>query len=270
MRTARELGDGESVQSVENAFTVLRELASGTADRSAPDLARSTGLSRPAVYRLLRAMQRSLIVAYDPVAGRFSLGVGLRELALSDRWHATLRRLALPEMQRLREATGETVSLYVPLNDVENVCIETLTSPSGIRHEEHVGSVFGLFRGATAAVFLAERARRDGDESIAAMLNAVSSSALPPDGIPGVLARMHEGRDGFASTSGERVPGCAAIAMPIRSGAAAPVVAAINLSGPRERFGEPQMSAWSDLVREAAGRIGGLLGRSPGQSQTAR
>lgn len=270
MRTARELGDGESVQSVENAFTVLRELASGAADRSAPDLARATGLSRPAVYRLLRAMQRSYIVTHDPAAGRFSLGVGLRELALSDRWQGTLRRIALPEMQRLREASGETVSLYVSVNDIENICIETLTSLNGIRHEERVGSVFGLFRGATATVFLANRARRDGDDAIAAMLDAVSSGGLPPGGATAVMARLREGVDGFVSTAGERVPGCAAIAMPIRRKPEGPTIAVINVTGPRERFGEAQVATWAAMARETAGRIAERLGPPQGQSSTAR
>ena len=270
MRTARELGDGESVQSVENAFTVLRELASGAADRSAPDLARSTGLSRPAVYRLLRAMQRSLIVAYDPAAGRFSLGVGLRELAISERWYGTLRRIALPEMQQLRAASGETVSLYVPANGIENVCIETLTSPSGIRHEEHVGAVLGPARGATAAIFLADRARREGEATFTAMLEGLPAEDLPEGGVPAAIARAAEAQDGFASTRGERIAGCAAIAMPIRTKAGGPTIAVINLTGPRERFGESQMAMWTPMVRETAGRIGERLGPPQGQTSTAR
>ena len=67
MRTLKRSNpDGDSVKSVERAFALLRVVADERVPRSAPELAQRAGMSKPAVYRLLRAMERANVVVCDP------------------------------------------------------------------------------------------------------------------------------------------------------------------------------------------------------------
>ncbi|MDE2572047.1 MAG: helix-turn-helix domain-containing protein [bacterium] len=255
MRTIRRgAGGGESVRSVEKAVALLRELASGEPERSGPELAAAGGMSKPATYRLLRALERSGVVARDRLSGRFSLSVGVRELAAGEQWHAPLRRAALPEMHRLRSATGETVGLYVPHNDIETICIETLTSAGSVRHYEAIGSRFLVTRGSTGMVLLADRARREGMDVVRDLLRGFDESELPAGGVETVLARLPGACDFYVSTLGERVPGVAAIAAAVRR-ADRPLIATVTVSGPRDRFVPEAIARFVALARESAARI---------------
>jgi IclR family KDG regulon transcriptional repressor len=254
MRTLNRVdATGESVQSVENAFLLLRELAYGNSDRTAMSLARATGISKPAVYRLLRAMQRSNAVVQDGPRGCYSIGIGLRELAAGDRWQEHLRRVALPEMYRLRSLTGESVVLYGLSGPFEATCVETVASTNSIRHVERIGERFALTRGATSMILLADRARHEGHAVVEAWLRSCEPEDIRGD-IASVMRRVAHSWDGTAST-GQRIPGCCAVAAPIRPHGNKPVSGVLAVSGPQERFSAQQVRHWTNAVREATRRV---------------
>jgi IclR family KDG regulon transcriptional repressor len=236
MRTRKSAARGESVQSVERAGALLQAIAAGDqVGQSGAALAAVTGISKPAAYRILRALERIGFVAHNDVDGRFSIGIGAREVANGPSWNGVLRRAALGEMQHLRALTAETVSLYVPRSAFDIVCVETLASTLSIRYEDGIGRRVSIALGATGTVLLADLARVEGIAAVRTLLDGLDSAEMPQGGISAVLDRLPQATEVYCSTIGERVPGSAAISAPIRRGERR-AVAALTISGPVQRF----------------------------------
>lgn len=255
MRTRKSATRGESVQSVERAGALLQAIATGDQlGQTGVMLAAATGISKPAAYRILRALERIGFVSHNDADGRFSIGVGAREVANGPSWNGVLQRVALPEMQRLRQQTAETVSLYVPRNAFEIVCVETLASTMSIRYEDGIGRRVSTALGATGTVLLADLARTEGSDAVRELLIGLDAAELPVGGIQTVLNRLPEAIDAYCSTIGERVPGSAAICAPIRRGRRR-AVAALTISGPVQRFTPTAVMERRALLIAAASRI---------------
>src|SRR5918999_5040730 len=126
---------------LDKAVVVLSALEGGP--RSLPELVAATGLPRPTAHRLAVALEAHGLVRRDG-DGRFALG--LRLAALGRAAVGPLADLARPALERLRDATGESVQLYVLDGDGRR-CIASLDSPNELRTIVPVGAVLPLDRG---------------------------------------------------------------------------------------------------------------------------
>jgi IclR family acetate operon transcriptional repressor len=214
-------------QAVDRASTLL--LAVIDAPRAVPfsELVAHTGLPKSTVSRLLTSLERHGLVqrANDasvrpgPALTRFAM------TAKADR----LVRLARPHLDRLAEATGETINLAVPTP----VAVEQIAQVDS-RHllgaANWVGRPVPFHCSALGKVFLAYgaceppkgRLERMTDQTI------VSRMELAQD-----LARVR--RLGYAVADNELEPGLVAVAAPVRD-AESNVIAALSVSGPSVRI----------------------------------
>ena len=151
-------------------------------------LTAATGLPRATVHRLASALEVHGLVARDD-AGRFALGPRIAARSLAD--------AARPALERLRDATGESVQLYVPRGGVR-VCVVSLESPHGLRTIVPLGARLPLDRGSGGRVLLGQL------------------------------------RGSWVESVEEREPGVASVSAPVRDAAGA-VVAAVSVSGPVPR-----------------------------------
>jgi DNA-binding IclR family transcriptional regulator len=126
---------------------------------------------------------------------------------------------ARPALEALRDATGESVQLYVR-RGAQRLCVASLDSPHELRTSVPVGALLPLDRGSAGAVLR---------------------------GLPDVLRR------GWAESVAERAPGVASVSAPVRAGGA--VVAAVCLSGPIERTSTSPGARFAGAVVDAARRI---------------
>jgi len=150
----------------------------------------ATGLPRATAHRLASALAVHGLVARDG-AGRFLLGPRMQRRPLAE--------AAASALAALRDATGESVQLYVPEGDGRR-CVVSLESPHSLRTIVPVGARLPLDRGSAGAVLA---------------------------GGPAVARR------GWAQSVEEREPGVASVSAPVlRDGT---VVAAVSVSGPVER-----------------------------------
>lgn len=99
------------VQSIERAFSVLRELALGPA--GVTDIADRVDLPKSTVSRLLSALEAEGAVAQRDNGGDYELGAGLAALADVAQDDANLAAIVRPFLIELSEATGETVGFVV-------------------------------------------------------------------------------------------------------------------------------------------------------------
>jgi DNA-binding IclR family transcriptional regulator len=215
---------GSSVRTVgvlDKAVGLLDALEQGP--RSLAELVEGTGLSRATAHRLAVALEDHGYVRRD-AEGRFALGGRLVALGHAASAGLSLVDAAGPALAELRDATGESVQLYVREGD-DRVCVAALESPHGLRTIVPVGARLPLALGSAGRV--------------------LGPGAILP-------------RSGWVDSVGEREEGVASVSAPVlgRDGA---VVAAISVSGPigrttrtpGRRYGPAVVAAARKLERDA-------------------
>lgn len=99
------------VQSIERAFTVLRELSLGPA--GVTDIAERVDLPKSTVSRLLSALEAEGAVSQRATGSDYELGAGLAALADAANNDANMAAVVRPFLIELSEATGESAGFVV-------------------------------------------------------------------------------------------------------------------------------------------------------------
>jgi len=197
---------------LDKAVAVLDALEAGPL--SLPDLVDATGLPRATAHRLATALEAHGFVARDG-DGRFQLGARLS--------HPSLPTVARPALDALRDATGESVQLYVRRGD-QRLCVDALESPHGLRTIVPVGALLPLDVGSAGKVL-----REDAP----------------------TLKR------GWAESVEERQKGVASVSAPVFEDGR--LVAAVSVSGPVERTTRAPGRRYARAVADAARAIDAAL-----------
>lgn len=203
------MGSVSGVGVLDKAMSVLDALEARPL--SLAELTESTGIPRATVHRLAAALEVHGLVGRSE-DGRFTLGDRLVAVDLPER--------ARPALEILRDATGESVQLYVRRGR-KRLCLAALESPSELRTIVEVGALLPLERGSAGAVL-----RED----------------------PSALRR------GWAQSVAERELGVASVSAPVR-GPGGTVRAAVSVSGPIGRLSRSPGRRYAGPVMEAAHRI---------------
>ncbi len=183
------------------------------------DLVAATGIARATAHRLAVALEAHGFVRRDD-DGRFALGVRLIALGRAAAEAIPLAAAAHAPLEQLRDATGESVQLYVRDGD-RRVCIAALESPHGLRTIVPMGAALPL---------------------------SVGSAGRLLDPTTGSAARA------WVESVGEREAGVASVSAPVLD-AAGRVVAAVSVSGPIERTTKKPGMRYADDVQRAARQI---------------
>jgi DNA-binding IclR family transcriptional regulator len=239
------------IQSLERGLRVLDLLMNGGSRLGVSELARTLGLSKAVVFRILRTLEKHGYVVREEDR-RYRLGTKPLELASAVLRQFGVRQVAWPTMLSLAERTGESVVLTAPGPDGV-ICLDTVDSPQQLRVSFRVGRVTPWHAGAAGKLHLAflpeERAR----EILSLELPRYTERTVTdPVVLLQELDRIRQ--QGYAFTIGELDPGVAAITAPIRDARGA-VIAAISIGGPASRFTEERLPALIQEVLSAAEEI---------------
>ena len=161
---------------IDKGVLILSALARTPLDLAA--LQDETGLPRATAHRLAVALELHGLVRRDP-QGRFCLGFELIRLGRAAEDQFPLADLARPILTSLRDATGESVQLYVPDGESRR-CVVSLESTHGLRWIVPQGASLPMDRGSAGRVL-------QGDES------AESVEEREP-GVASVSAAVHDRR----------------------------------------------------------------------------
>ena len=185
---------------------------------SLADLVGRTGLARATAHRLATALEELGLLRR--AAGKWSLGPTLARLGAAAASGPPLAVSAQAVLEELRDATGESVQLYVRRGD-ERVCVVSLESPHSLRTIVPVGAALPLDRGSAGKALLA-------------------------------------GGSAWVQSVEEREPGVASVSAAVldrRAGADGAVVAAVSVSGPVERTSRAPGRRYGALVAAAAAQV---------------
>lgn len=204
---------------LDKSVLVLRSIATGP--KSLNELQAATGLPRATAHRLAAALVTHGLLRRDP-EGRFDLGLDLAALGRVATSRFPLGALSMPALRALRDATGESVQLFVVDGD-QRRCVVSLQSPHGLQWIVPEGVLFPLGRGSAGRV-----------------LNGEHTSA------------------GWVESIEEREAGVASVSAAVRDGDGA-IIAAVSVSGPVERLTRKPGERWGTTVSAAAQRIASAL-----------
>ncbi|MCL6452011.1 MAG: IclR family transcriptional regulator [Alicyclobacillus sp.] len=240
-----------TVRAVDRALDILLCFARSDGGLSLSEIARSVHLHKSTVHRLLASLQAKGFVRKHPQSDRYFLGWSVLELISGIYQSDELSSLVLPEMTRLRDATGESVVLYVRSGYVR-IRIQAVETSDPGHQTLDIGNAYPLYLGAAGKVLLAY-----GDPEVV-------ESVLQSDSFPAYLsptefqAQLQDVRAaGFAISFRERDPDLSAMAAPVfgRNG----FLAALAVTGKASRLTEPVMQAHRETLLKSARLLTRLL-----------
>ncbi len=216
----------EGAQTVARAAALLDLYTPERRELSVAEVATSLGLGKSSAHRLLSTLRTCGYLRQDRATGRYALGAKVLYLAEVYAADHDVPRTARPHMKRLLSEVNETVALYVREGD-SRYCIERLESSHDIRIVVRVGQRMPLGRGAAGRLL--------------------------------VMSDTDAHAAGVVTTRGERVPNACGIAAPIFDSARR-MVAALDVSGPIDRFSDAKVRRYEKRLVEVAGAISAALG----------
>ena len=254
----RQTRPSQRPSSIEKAIDVLFCFDLQHSQLRLVDISQRLGLHKSTAHRLLSLLKKKGLVVADPSTQLYSLGPALVELAWIVLRQQDLRSVCRPYMERLRQATNETVSLNIRMGN-QRVCIEELQSDQEVKYSQTFGLTAPLQVGAPGKALLAFLAAYE----LERVLPSLEFTSLTPDTITDhvtLQAELARTRlRGYAISVGERSPWAAAVAAPVcdRSGR---TVAAVSILGPSHRLSANVLKELGAQVMNAAREVSAALG----------
>ena len=231
----------EISKTADQALLVLMDVANSPG-RTPSDIARSLGMNRTVVHRLLATLERRGFLRRASEPATFVLGPTLLDLA--ERTDSGMRRIAEPVMRAAARSVGETVLLFAPnprhLPPEADLVAQVIGDRHVVRVQYDTGHAVPLTRSAGGRAILAFM-----DPATARA--AVNTSSDPAE-LEKTLAGIRD--SGVAFSEAELLPGVCAIAAPVL-GADDRALASIVIAAPTDRR-DSIRSLEDDVVRIAA------------------
>lgn len=251
-----EKAGSEPVRVLVKAMAVLDLLAEAE-ELSLGDIAARLELNKSTCHRILTTLAAGEFVE-RPAPGTYRLGIGAFRIGSAMARRMGVRERALPAMQELYRATGETVFLLVPRGD-EAVCIERLDGRYASTHTLRVGGTLPLHLGAGPRLLLAAMPYEQVEAYLAGPLQHRSSpTRVPAEQLRDELERIRQ--IGYATSRDDVELGVSALGVGIRDHTGA-TVAALSISGLTVHLPESERDEHLGLLRRAADSASRALGR---------
>jgi DNA-binding IclR family transcriptional regulator len=248
---------GNSIQVLGKVSLLLDRLAEER-EAGAARLAELTGEPRSTVYRLLANLQQLELVEPGSRRGTYRLGLKLFRLGSSVVARLDERRAALPVMERIHEATEETVYLCIR-RGYEAVCIERIDGRWVQSMALQLGGSLPLHVGAAPLALLAYEPRELWEEYLAqgALASLTPNTLAKRSSLVRALEQVRE--TGCALSDEDVVLGMAAVGAPIFDHGGS-IRAALSMSGPRPTILGDNAEASQELITSGAREISRALG----------
>jgi DNA-binding IclR family transcriptional regulator len=154
-------GADDALDSVALIARLLDELAMAPSPMGVTELARALGESKARVYRNLHSLKSFGLVDQERASEKYRLGWKLFQLGERAALQFDLRELSMPYLRLLRELTGQSALLSVPLNGealviaaADNEANVSITVKPGNRPQSHCSA-----QGRIALAFASEAER---------------------------------------------------------------------------------------------------------------
>lgn len=252
--------DPRIIASLQRALDILSLFGPQTPELGITDIAKALSLHKSTASGLVYTLQRNGYIAQNPENRRYHLGLQLVERAGVLLDQIEIRKIALPELEYLRDWSAESVNLAI-LEENQIIYIERLLSEKSLGFRNHIGK--RAFPHSTA-LGKAILSHLPAQESLA-ILQSYRLDSMTSNTITDIDELMQQfevfRQQGYAIEREENEIGGLCISAAIHSYGAAPV-AAVSVSIPLSRLDEAKIPTYGAKVVEVAGRVSGKLGYS--------
>jgi len=242
----------EQAGTVEKALDVLFHLHAAAAPRGLTPIARSLGLPKSSVHRLLAALARRGLVEQD-AEGRYCLGIALVALGLGMLEREPVVVAARPVLEVEAKSLGETLFLTAA-REGEIAVLDKVEGPGFLRAAPRIGEKVPLHATAVGRLHLAFAPERiklpEGPLRSFTPRTRTQRAAVLQEV---ALAR----RRGWAENREEWIPGLVVVAAPVLAGGR--LVATVALAAPSVRLAARQSRPVAQRLLVAAGQIADRL-----------
>lgn len=214
----------------------------------------ATGLPGSTVQRLVGNLIAQGLL--DRTASGVRIGSRMAYWAALSTPNLDVLPVVRPVLDELRDVTGEAASFFRGEQEFR-VCVAIAQTRHSLRREMHVGKILPLTVGSAGRVLLAyDRALLD-RVTARPLVAFTESTVTDPHEFRRLVDRAH--KDGYAVTVGERDSAGSGLSAPV-FGAAAEIVGAMTISGPRLRMARERCLEWTDLLVTRAEQVTRTLG----------
>jgi DNA-binding IclR family transcriptional regulator len=247
-----------AISVLNKAMQILSLLESARGPLTLRQVVDQTSFPKTTAFRLLNGLVDHGLCEFDDATQTYRLGFRLLHLADIKRRQTDIHSIAMPVMQEIRDAIGETVVLSVRSGE-HRVHIDVAEGLHPMRRSAEIGVSAPLHAGAASKVLLA------GMED-AEIERYLSSAALTKFQITTITDKKALWREvqsirqkGYAESKGELISGGRALAAPIKDHGGR-TIGVIDILTPEERYSPQQREKCIRLLLEKTQQVSARLG----------
>ncbi len=242
------------VKSLDKALSILKLMIDERQDQSLTEIDKKLNLGKGTVHRMLDTLRANQFVRQDPMTLKYGLGLLAFEMGSVIKKEEFIRKIIYPYLNELSESCPETISAAI-LEYNEIRYIARIESHEMLRVSIGEGTRFPAHCTATGKMLLAvlpkdylERLYEGRKRLEKFTKNSIGSFSK----LINELKRVKE--NDLAYDLEEALIGVRCLARPIRN-SRNEVVAAISISGPKNRMTEKKISELAELLLGTTQRI---------------
>lgn len=242
MGRLRKDGEGETVQAVTRALSLLEILSKESSAVSISELSRKANLKLTTVHRLLYTLMNKGFVEQDEQSLRYKLGIKAFEIGNAALAGLDLRNISRPFLKELAESVNETTNLAI-LDGAEVVYIDQLESTNIVivKMFARIGSRGPAYCTGTGKVLLADLSTDELTQRMTGVQFVKFTEHTITD-LPQLISALKEIKtNGYALDFSERDEGVVCVAAPVRNHEGR-WQAAISVSGPVQRMTDERIN----------------------------
>src|SRR5262245_55248136 len=260
----RSLVESPANETVDLSLRLLERLATLREPIGVSELAREFASSKATIYRHLQTLMRHGFVRQEATTMRYAAGIKLFILGERLRERFDILAVAREDMARLREETGQPVTLSALVED-QAVVLEVLQGDQIVNFGTQPGTVLDLHASAHGNVALAFGPQRLMEHCLARPLKAWTPHTIcSPSGLQRAVAQVRA--RGWATAPNRVLEGVNGLAAPVFNHAGS-YFGAVAIAGSIQHIPASPPQAQIRAVTQTAERISrklGWNGRWPG------
>lgn len=240
------------IQSICKAYKIL-ELLGDKGSLNFSEINEHLALPQATLYRFLSTLVACGLLDIDTKSKMYSLGPGIIYLGSSAIASINIVELARPYMEKLKEKTKETISLFIR-KGFYKICVAKVEGDYNVRYSAKIGEPCYLHGGASGNVLMSGMTTKEIDalEREVGFPKLTEYTITERTCINANLAKTRA--NGYWISYRERRDDTAGIGVPIfdHNGY---VIASLNITLPANRFDKEKISVWLPLLIEAGRQI---------------
>lgn len=249
--------DSSMLSSVKNTLLILKSFNVNNPTMRVSDLAKSLGLAKSTVSRIMKTLASEGFVVKDPKTKEYRLGLTILTLGGLVSNDFEFNQETIPVLNEVVEKTKETAHLAI-LDGLDTIYIKKKECNHPVRILTHIGRRNPAYCTSSGKVLLAFHNENLVEEIIDNGLYPFTKNTITnPDILRSEIKKIKE--QGYAVSTEELTEGTRSVAAPIRDHTGK-VIYAINVVGPIQRMHDYKIPSIARILMHAANETSVRLG----------